>query len=288
MDFYKRYSLAIGLLVLVGIVVILLTSPSQIFSRGVSFIDTELSQSSGQKAYVTTKIDFGNNEHVQAFPTEIGDWQSIDYDVTVIKESLGADTMLQRTYYQSIVGNRLFFVIVQADTDSSFHSPPICYQSAGYTIEEEEKDEFVVSATGWVDETEERISPPTISIPVKKLVVYKESDGKVVERRVVLYYYVEGNQFTSNTITMIRISAIVPVEGSYEEILNTEKDFAAETFPYMFGSSDEGDTEIIFAQLTGAGLLGYFAIAILIFIPLAIMFYPRIRKLSQSDKGSEQ
>lgn len=275
MSFYRRYSMVIGLFLLAGIIVILLSSPGVLFSEGVSFIDTEISLSSGVKTYVQTNIDFGDNEHVKAFPHEFEGWQGYDHDTSKSVDMLGSDVMLLRSYYKSGNYQPVFFMISQAKTESNFHAPPVCYQAQGYNIEEEGKEDFTVSSAGWA--ADKSLSPVSISIPVKKLVVSKEN-----ERRIVLYFFIEGNQFTSDTITMVRVSSIAPVEGSYDGVLQLEKEFIAQAFPYMFELDEQSDNQNILSQLTGAGLPGYAAITFIFAIPLAIIIYPQISRKKES------
>lgn len=278
MNLYRRYSLVIGLFVLIVIIVILLSKPGAIFTRGVSFINTDLYRSSRNELYVETNIDFGDNEFIQTLPLSIEGWQGYDYDSSSIEEYLGADVMLMRGYYHANTYQPVFFLIMQSKAGSSFHPPPVCYQAQGYKIEEEKTTEFTVSAQGWKEGELKDDTLTNISIPVKKLVVYKESDGNIIERRVVLYYYVESSKFTSDTITMIRISALAPNDGSYEDVLEIEKDFAAQIFPYMFDPSEDNDAGSLLSQLTGAGPFGLLAIIALFAFPLAIMIYPKIRR----------
>jgi len=280
MDFYRRYSLVIGLFILTCIVVLLLSTSVSIFSRGVSFIDTELNRSSGHEAYVRTKMDFGNSEHVKAFPTEINDWRGYDYDASEYEKLLGADVILLRGYTAPGIYQPIFLTIMQAKTESSFHPPPICYVAQGYELDEEGKEEFLVSDTSWA---EEGAFPTQRPIPVRTLVASKESKGEVTERRVVIYYYVKGNKFTSNTITMIEIAGLAPINGSYQGILQVEKDFAAQTFPYMFNLEEENKKDTVAAQLAHWGAGGYLVIVLSLGLPLAVIIYPRIKKPRRTD-----
>lgn len=271
MGFYRRYSLLLGLLALVLVVVLLLSTPEFVLSPGVTFIDSELHRSSGDEAYVRTKMDFGSAEHMSSFPMEIGEWKGYDYDTKDISESLGADVILLRGYDRPGLYQPIFFLIMQARTESSFHPPRVCYAVLGYEIEGEGKEQVVVTDTSWTE------ASSNTTIPLKKMVVFKESGGKVTERRVVLYCYVKGNQFKSDTITMIRVEALALVEGSYDGILSVEKDFIADMIPLMFEPSEEGKWNPLAMRLAELGIGGYFAIALLLFMPLAIMLYPRTR-----------
>ena len=278
MGFYKRYAVLIGIFFLTCIVILLFSTPSVMFSSGVSFVDTELYRSSGNETYVTTKMDFGDNELVASFPSEMGEWEGYDYDSTGAAEQLGADVMLMRGYTYAGLYQPIFFLIMQARTESSFHPPTVCYPSQGYEIEEESSEQVLVTDIDWVGQQ----NTADISIPVKKLVVYKESKGNVTERRVVFYWYVKSNQFTSDTITMIRVSALAPIQGSYEGILDVMKSFTSDAFPHMFEVEDQENGQTLAARLTDFGIPGYLAIAFAICAPLSIIVYPGIRRIRGS------
>jgi hypothetical protein len=273
MDFYRRYSLLLGLLALALVMALLLSTPALMFSPGVTFIDSELYRSSGKETYVRTKMDLGKSEHVSALPHQLGVWQGYDYDTTRAKESLGTEVMLLRGYDRPGLYQPIFFLLIQAKTESSFHPPPICYTGMGYEIEEEGKEQILVKEESWAETT----SLSSMSIPMTRIVIFKKSGGKVKERRVALYCYVKGNQFTSDTITMIRVEGLAPIEGSYEGILNMEKDFIASVIPYLFEPSREAEWKPLALQLIEMGSGGYLAIALMLFIPLAIIIYPIIR-----------
>jgi len=57
---------------MLGFVIIFLSSsPSTLFAKTIATIDTELSHVSGDAVSVRAKMDFGNNEHMRAFPNNI-------------------------------------------------------------------------------------------------------------------------------------------------------------------------------------------------------------------------
>ena len=280
-SFFKEYNMIIGLLMLAFVIIILFSTPSTIFARSITMIDTELSHVSGDATQVRTKLDFGNNEHMRAFSNNIGGWESSDYDTTRVAESLGADVMLMRDYINPETFQPVIFLIMQSKNRSSFHPPIVCYPALGYTIEEEGKAEILVRDISWIEEplygapaTERLYS--NVTIPVKKLIVVKESDGKVKERRVVLYFYVKDSPFTSDTITMIRVSALAPPEGSYDGILNLTTEFMGNTIPCMFELQREESTVFFVLFSTSFGKV---VIGLLLLMPMAIIFYPTIKHL---------
>ena len=300
----------IGVLAFVFVVILLLSTPSLILGKQISVIDTELSYASGHETAVKTRLDFGSNEHVQAFPREIGDWQSIVFNTSKLAESLRADVMLLRAYGHTyangtLKGEQVLLFIMQSQNCSSFHFPLVCYPAVGYTIEEEGTEQVAVPNASWA----ERLAIPETklgeavtsrlnerpyfngSISAKKLVIFKESAGEKGEskRKVVLYFYVKENPFSTDKITMIRVSAHAapPTNGSHgseEAALNLTKEFMAEVVPYLFEVRGGEEEEIIAVQLANAGVGGWLAIAALVSVPVAIIFYPRVKKRNEYSK----
>ena len=133
----SRNSVILGITILIGVVLLLLTSPELLFAPGVTFIDTELYRSSGDEAYVRTKTDFGSQEYMATFPQEIGKWEGYDYDATEYVELLGADIIVLRRYEPKTFTQPVFLLIMQAKTESSFHPPDICVRAQRYEIQEE-------------------------------------------------------------------------------------------------------------------------------------------------------
>ena len=281
MSVFKEYSTIIGFLLLALIAIILLSPLGVVFSRSV-FIDIEPEQVSGNQKYVSTKMDFGDIDHVTAFPTDIGEWQGSDSDMSQAAEVLEADILLVRGYTKPGLYQPIFLLIMQSKSNSTFHKPTICYHSSGYTIGEEAEEEVYVSDVTWAESYQS--DAQSARVPVKKLIVFKEADGETWDRRLVLYFYVKENPMhplSSDTITMIRVSALIPPDGPYDDMLEINKEFIAEIIPYMFeprplGEEESGQPTAI--RLAQSGIVGYLTIAGLIFVPLAIIVYPRVRR----------
>lgn len=286
--FIDEYCRIIGLLLLVFVIIFLLSSPSTLFAKTITTIDTELSHASKDAMLIRAKMDFGNNEHIRAFPNNIGGWVGSDYNTTRVAESLGADVMLMRNYVNPETFQPIIFLIAQSKNRSSFHPPVVCYPALGYTIEKEGKAWIPVQNMSWVGEP--LYTQPTkrlhrhsyLTFPVKKLIVVKKSnvDGKVTQRRVVLYFYVKESPFSPDTFTMIRVSALAPTEGSYDEILNLTTEFMGNTIPCMFEMRKE--EPILFIRLASGSVTGKVAIGFLLLVPLAIIFYPQIKRRQKS------
>ena len=288
-SFFEEYSRFIGLLLLTFVIIMLFSTPSLLVGKSITTIDTELSHASGDAMPVRTMMDLGSNEYMRAFPRQVGDWEDwkgADYNTTRVAESLGADVMLMRAYTKHKLYPPIYFLIVQSNNRSSFHPPIVCYPALGYTIEEEATEEIFVHNASWAskplfatwESKKEELGCFNGTISAKKLVVVKESeeDGKVTERRVVLYYYVKENPFASDTFTMVRVSALAPLEGSYDESLNLTKEFMGATMPSMFELRK--DDPVLFIRLASGSVIGKVAIGLLFLPPLTILFYPRIKK----------
>jgi hypothetical protein len=277
--FFEDYAPIIGLLLLAFVVILLFATPSMIFAKAVTTIGTELSHATSDEMIVRTKLDFGSTEHMQAFPKQIGNWSAFEYNTTRIAEVLGADVLLMRAYSNPNSYQPVFFLIEQSTNRSSFHPPPVCYRALGYTIEEEAQETVMLHNVTFAQERwMEKDIPSNVTLSVKKIVVAKESEGEgtITERRVVLYFYVKNRPYASNTVTMVRISALAPIEGSYDGILTISKEFMADTIPYMFELQAEQEQPILFTILATGSLTEKLAVTILFLVPLATIFYPQL------------
>jgi hypothetical protein len=282
-DFFAAYAKIIGLLMIAFVIILLFSTPSMILAKRVTMIGTELSYATGDELPVRTKLDLGNNEHMQAFPKQIGAWTAYDYNATGVAESLHADVLLLRAYSRPQLYQPIFFLIMQSNNRTSFHPPIVCYPALGYTIEEEGKETVTVHNVSWVED-------PWLSIgdirrneavlPVKKLVVSKNAadTGGVTERRVVLYFYVKEPPLGSDTITMVRVEALAPTDGSYEGILKVSKEFMCETIPRMF--EVQRPEQVLFTSLATGSIADKLALILLFLAPLAVIFFPELRSRS--------
>jgi hypothetical protein len=279
----NRNMVILGTALLIIVAFILLVSPSLFLSPTVTFIDTELSKASENRMPVQTKTDFGNREVMASFPRQIGKWEGSDYDVNKYIELLGANLILLRGYMPSTFTQPLFFTIVQSRSASSFHPPKVCFSAQGYEIQEEGDETVAISDASWLQ------NPSTASVPLKKLVVTKSGrDGKLTERRVALFCYVKGNQFYSDTITMIQTEALAPLQGSYEGSLGEQKAFLAQAVPLMFSPSQaDSQWHPLALSLTERGPVGFAVLALLFIIPVGIIAYPALRLGGSIKKGNK-
>ena len=270
MSFFRRYSLVIGGLILVVVIVVLVSVPSDILSQQATFIATELQHATENETRVQTRMDLGEAEHMKDFPMRFGDWLGLDFAPSEAAVGLGADVVLLRTYLNTSYYQPIHLAVVQSAEFSSFHPPPICYRAGGWEIDEEGVEEVLVSDVTWASALE------PISISAKRLVASKRSNGEVDKREVALYYYVKGRLF-EDTVTMVQVSATAPIEGSYDKVLQEIKGFMGETLPLIFDPGDEQEGEMLAAHLARSWG-GRALMTILLLIPVGIMIYPRIRR----------
>lgn len=276
----QAFRTTIGIIALVTVLTPLLSTPSTVSPSGVSLIATEIQGSSGTELFVRTKLDFAHPEIMKTFPQHIGEWHSISYNWSRFEEILGADIMLSRAYRHPSFSNPVFFLIIQSTNVSSFHPPIVCYAALGYEIEEEGVEQVPIGNASWAkghwrSEREGLIFKGEMN--TKKLVVIKRTDGKITERRVVLYYYVKDERMSvPQEITMVRLSALAPLNGSYQVALESTKKLAMDTFPEMFEVKPQEKmvAEILVREY---GTLGLLVIALLVSAPIVFMLLPFIR-----------
>lgn len=278
----QAFRITIGIIALICVLTPLLSTPGMVSPGGVSLIDTQIQGSSGKEMFVRTKLDFAHPEKMEDFPQRIGEWRGISYDWSRIKESLGADFLLSRAYRHPNYSNPVFFLIIQGTNMSTFHPPVVCYPALGYEIEEEGKVEVSnVNASWakgpWLSENEGFVFRGEMS--AKKLVVVKRSsDGEITERRVALYYFVKDERMSMpKEVTMVRISTLAPLSGSYQDTLEPMKKLASDTFPEMF---EVRQKERMIAEMLVIehGVLGCAMIAVLVLIPIGFVIFPLIRR----------
>ena len=277
MNYYKRKNFITGIILLSVVVIMLVISPVSFFSPMVT-LGNSLYSSASKEVSVQTKDNFGNQAVVENFPKIIGQWQGYDYPVAQYLSLLQADALLLRVYEPPTFSQPIFFTIVQSKSDASFHPPNVCFTAQGYKIEDQSQENVTITDAAWAPD------PSNITIPVNTMVVtLNNSDGTITERRLILYFYVKGNQFYSDTVTMVQLDAMIPLQGSYADNLTDEKAFLNDVIPTMFSSSTTDNTyHPIFLTLIDWGAGGYIVIALLILIPAAIIFYPKIKIKSAS------
>ena len=285
----QTYRITIGMLLLMYILAVLFSTPGMISAGGVSLVASEIQHSAGNEIFVRTKLDFAHSETMADFPQCIGEWHSISYDWSRFKESLGAELLLSRAYRHPDYSNPVFFLIIQGKNTSTFHPPIVCYPALGYEIVEEGVEQVPIANASWAAgpwRSEREGSVFKGVMDAKKLVVVRRSgDGEITERRLALYYYVKDERMAMlNEITIIRLSAVVPLTGSYQEELEQVKKLASDTFPEMFEVKPK---ERMIAEniIIEHGALGFLVIAVVVSVPIIFILLPFISKKKSRAEG---
>jgi hypothetical protein len=296
----------IGGLIMLFVVVFLVSNPQEIFSS-TSFIDTELSSSTGLEVPVRTRMDLGSRRFLEDFPTQIGDWHGYDLDAEYVKEQSGADVALLRTYVKDTLSQPVWLVVMYSGNAASFHPPPICYPALGYQIEEQGRDLVNVKDISWLERSgdvdvsvlpdwvREAVKDIPVSeigylVSVKRLVIIKQENGQITDRRVVLYFYVKSKAL-SPEIGMIRGSALAPLSGSYDDSLDVVKELMSEAIPRLFEPRDPGN--LFITSIAVWGIKGYLLILLLLAVPGTMIGYPiimymRLRKQGKAEEEEKE
>jgi hypothetical protein len=275
MNRIQKYILASGITLLIIVILALGVSPSLVFSPTVTVIGTNLTKATSNQISVSAKGDL-NAEQMTNIPLRIGKWRGVDYDSQDTLQALGANFVMMRGYEPDTFTQPLFLSVVQSKTDSSFHGPEACFTDQGYEIQETSTDIISVTNQEWSKDN------ATVTIPCNRLIlVKKNSEDKIFERSVVIYFYVKGNQFYSDDITMFEMQGLCPLTGSFEGTLNEEKNFISEVIPIIFSPSENKADESVrpfVVTLAEKGPIGYLCIAAALIVPLGLITYPLLKR----------
>ena len=113
-----RLRVVIGICVLGIILAVLFSTPSSLFMRGVSLVDTELRGSSKGGCFVQTKMDFSSPDHMRAFSLDDTGWTSTDFDTSAFEKTLGADIALSKACCHPSFTDPVFFCILYFFTEA--------------------------------------------------------------------------------------------------------------------------------------------------------------------------
>jgi len=299
-DEFRKYSTLIGISLLAFIAIFLLSSPEYLYAAK-CYVDTELRESYGSEKSITLLMDFGDDEYLRDFPLQIKEWTGVELETSDVKEMVGASAMISRTYAREMLSWPVFLVIMQSRNKASFHAPTSCYPVRGYGVEWNSEDSVFLTDTSWYmkgnldviryNRGVSRKLEGTIHdgwIQVNKLIVAKMDNDEVVERRVVLYFFMDFPSNTGDRFNMVRVSTPAPESGPYDNELNMAKELMSEIVPLLFEPIRSEGEKMILMRIAGSGPGGYFIIFLLFSIPLAIIIYPRIVAKRKKASGTEK
>jgi len=279
----SNFRIASGIVLLLIVIIVLVTNAKTILMQGITIIDTEIQQEGDDAHFVRTRMDFGSTKHMNTFPTEFEDWESIEeYDWSDIKKDLGGDMQLARAYTREDLYQPVFLTIARSDDVSSFHPPPVCYRAQGYKVEEKGKTVFPVDDNSWAYEQWRSIQEGNIfkgEISTNILIIYKETpQGGMTERRILLYYYVKDNRVVAEHMTTVQVSALAPVSLSYEDTIDLLRELMGNALPILFEPRDYQDDMISEKMVDSFGFFGWVLIVGALGTPFGIIFWPVIER----------
>jgi Protein of unknown function (DUF3485) len=248
------------------VVAALFSTPSMIFAKSVSVVDTELREDSGHAQKVLTKLDLAKNESLQSIPTKLGNWTlARTYEWDNIGTLLNANVLLSRDYSRPDLLQPVNLLIVQSTNVSSFHPAPVCYQVQGWTVHDNGTVENVPipnatwSQQAWLSNEEPFVFHGNLT--AKVLDVTKGTGANATEH-VTMYVYLKKEDWkVTNDITWVRMEISVPVGSDIAPAVRVMSDLFAAAVPNLF-SFDAGHeatlAEGIVAKLgpSGWGLVG--------------------------------
>lgn len=267
----KQYFIFSGIGILVILLIVMFMSPDMLFSPTITVAGSSYNKSSSDQISVMTKADLGSTNIDTIVPRDIGKWHGSDYDITSTKKALGADAVVMRLYEPDTFTQPIVLSIVQSKTDSSFHDPRVCLIAQGTTIEEF-NEKIVIQNPEWTQEN------TNITLPINKVIVSKHAvDGKITQRSLYLIFYVKGNQFYNDQITMIETQALIPITGDYQDTFLEEQNFLSQVIPLMFIPSNQVVSSTFLSTLIAKGAIGYLIVIVLFLIPIVLIILPNVK-----------
>ena len=209
MNLRNRYWVLIGIGLLMIVVLVLLASSDMIFSPTITVIGSDFNKTRSNEISVKTRTDFSSPQQMNNLPYDIGKWHGRDYDTKAIVQSLGANFAIVRGYDPNTFTQPLFLTIVQSKTNSSFHTLEGCLSLQGFEFQENSKDSLVMTGPNWTQ------GDASLTIPLNRLVITKTTpDGSIYERKLILFFYVKGNQYYSDLTTLVEVERLIPLPGT--------------------------------------------------------------------------
>ncbi len=253
----QEYLTVIGLFVLVGVSILLLSSPEDIFSS-MMVIDVSQTQKTEYEMLVTTVFDFKKTEELDKLPKIIGGMESRDLEITESEHSMGA--VLKRMYSQ---GNRsVLFILLSSQNMSEFHNLEICY-SGSWNLTENVVEGIKAQKLG---------EAGFDNIHVNKFLI-RRGDLEMV----VLHWFMWDGGVVRSDKNFMLIQVATPVDQDRQEAIDSAENFTKDFFLTIY--KPVAKTKKIGEQIIDVfGVFGYLIDAVLILIPLLMIFNASISK----------
>jgi len=253
----------IGLFSLVGVCILLLSSPEDIFSS-LMVIDVSKTQKTAYEMLVSTKFDFRKTGELTNLPKTIGGLSGRDINISRSEAKMGA--LMKRMY--SDENTSVLFLLLSSNNMTEFHNLEICY-SGSWNITEK----------GILDIKTEKVGEAGFQdIHVNKFIV-QQSDLEMV----ILHWFMwDGGVVRSDkNFMLIQVGTVVDEsrEKAEEEAVDFTRDFFLQMYKPVVKSGSIG-TQII----DRFGPAGYAIDALLVVVPLVMVFNERIFRRDERKK----
>jgi len=252
-----EYLTVAGLFLLMAVLVLLLSSPEDIFSSLV-VIDVSKTHKTGYEMLVTTLFDFKKREELSSLPKEIANMSARDIDITASEAKMGA--LVKRMYSR---GNEsVLFMLLSSQNMSEFHDLTICY-GGSWNITENRVMEIQAQRLGEAGYS---------SIHVNRFIVQR---GNL--EMVVLYWFMWDGGIVRTDKNFMLIQVATPVEGDREKAVALTSEYTREFFLRMY--KPVAKSHVIGQQMADSyGILGYGIDALALLVPLLMIFNSKIQR----------
>ncbi len=253
----QEYITVIGLFLLVGACIILLSTPEDIFSN-MMVIDVSRTHKTQYEMLVTTIFDFKNTEELKNLPKNISGLHSRNIETTKTEQKMGA--IMKRMYSNSTDG--VLFMILSSENMSAFHNLEICY-GGRWNITENDVTPIKIRRLG---------EAGFHNIHVNKFITQR---GNL--EMVVLHWFMWEGGIIRNEKNYVLLQVAAPIKEDKEETINLTKKFTSDFFLRVYKPVTK--SEIIGKQLINKyGLLGVFIDILFILLPASMIFNTKIIK----------
>jgi hypothetical protein len=216
----RRYFLIIAALALAAVAALAITFRETLApgsaSAGYEFVaDVDNWQRTERERAVTTPFNFNLTADLTQIPLQLGEWQGQDVPQTNIEVFilLEPEQYLQRMY-RLPDGRFVWLSLIGSRKSKSFHSPQICYDTAGWKTEA--SSEPVALGRG--------------EIYALRLNATKELEGGSSAQHVVSYFYLWPSYARDSQDGVVLVKVTAPLYSSMEETIELEKRFFQELF----------------------------------------------------------
>ncbi len=254
----QEYITVIGLFLLVGVVVVLLSTPEDLFSK-VLMLDVSRTQKTSHQTLVTSVFDFKDAEELKRLPKNISGLSAREVPFSATEERMGA--IVKRLYSNG--SDAVSFMLLTSSNASSFHDLHVCYSNGGKNITENKVIPIRarrLGENGYYD------------IYVNQLLVEKNGF-----EQVVLYWFMwEGGVVRAeDDYLLVEVSA--PVDRDRSAALLLARDFVSDFFMRTYKPIAKSKTLAEQIPLKYGGY-GYLTEVFMVLLPLLMVFNSKLKR----------